>query len=356
MTVTFPHLGPLYIPLSQLFNALNIPYIIPPENNEKSLSEGSEISPEEICLPFKYMAGNLKEAYVNGADTAVMVATAGPCRLGEYGELLKIVLDNIGCNYKWILLDTPSSIGLTKAAKRLNELLSSGGARHTRIIKSIILTVILIKRIDNLRASIMQSSGYLKRTTEALCLLKNTEEKLKDAKNFKESFRIIKLAERALADFERKKDSSPIKILIVGEIYTSIEREANNHLEEMLLEMGCSVRRHIDISWWLRHTLFPHKSVRNTLGGYARETFEEICKDRWSDGIIKIMPSGCMPEIVTKGMCREMTEDGKGKILNLIYDEMRGDAGYRTRVEAFVDMLERRRNVLARDRYRLDKY
>lgn len=356
MIVTFPHLGPLSIALSQMFNYLDIPHVIPPENGEKALAEGSAISPEEICLPFKYMAGNLKQAYYMGADTALMVATDGPCRLGEYGELLKVVLDRAGCKFTWILLDTPSAIGLSEMIKRIRSLFASGGAGSFKIFKSIIITLILIRRIDHLRTFILQRAGYLKNPREATKLLKDTEEKLNDAGTYRECFSIIKHAQRKLENFARQKETDPIKILIVGEIYTSIEPEANGNLENMLIDMGCSIKRHIDISWWLRRTFMPHRNFKNTVGGYARETMDEIMNDRWSDGIIKIMPSGCMPEIVTKGLCQDMSENGELKIMNLIYDEMRGSAGYKTRVEAFVDMLERRRDVLAGDRHRVDKY
>lgn len=356
MIVTFPHLGPLSIALSQMFNYLDIPHIIPPDNGEKALADGIAISPEEICLPFKYMAGNLKQAHEIGADTALMVATAGPCRLGEYGELLKLVLNKAGCDYNWILLDTPSSIGAKEAIMRFKKMLASGGAGTFKIIRSVILTMILIKRIDSLRSSIMQSTGYLQIPSEAVRLLKDTEEELKDAENYRACFSIIKLAKRKLAAFAREKDADPIKVLVVGEIYTSIEPEANGNLEELLMDMGCSVRRHIDISWWLKRTLMPHRTIKDTVGGYARETMDEILKDKWSDGIIKIMPSGCMPEIVTKGICQALSNDGGVKILNLIYDEMRDHGGYRTRIEAFVDMLERRKHVLAWDRHRVDQY
>ena len=68
------------------------------------------------------------------------------------------------------------------------------------------------------------------------------------------------------------------------------------------------------------------------------------------------MPAGCMPEIVAKAFCEGIQDKQDNKILHLIYDEMKADAGYQTRIEAFVDMLERRKHVLAGNRHRFNKY
>ena len=80
------------------------------------------------------------------------------------------------------------------------------------------------------------------------------------------------------------------------------------------------------------------------IGGYAKETVEEgvICSRKGYDGVIQVFPVGCMPEIVAKAVFSKMMKEKKLSVLTVIYDEMGGEAGYITRVEAFVDMLERR--------------
>lgn len=69
MKVTFPHLGSTHIVVKILFDALGIPYVIPPANSKESLRLGSLISPEEICIPFKLMMGNYIQSIQKGADT-----------------------------------------------------------------------------------------------------------------------------------------------------------------------------------------------------------------------------------------------------------------------------------------------
>jgi len=369
MTVTFPHLGPLHIAASQLMSYLDIPHIVPPLNGQQALKKGASISPEEICLPFKYMVGNLAEAYESGADTAVMIATNGPCRLGEYGELFKLVLESNGYDYEWILIGAGTKIGIQEIVHKIKNLSTRDKMSTFEIIKGILSAVKLIRKIDGFRKRLQLQAGYLHKPIEAVNLWKNTDETLAEASDLKECFRILKTAERKLAAFERDNGADPVKIMVAGEIYTSIEPEANRHLEEIMMIMGCSIKRHIDISWWIRYSLvsavLPEKfrrrlllkgAIRNNIGGYGRETVDKIMKDKWSDGVIKIMPAGCMPEIVTKAFIQSVEEDKDKRILHLIYDEMSGQAGYETRIEAFVDMLERRKHVLAGNRHRFHKH
>ena len=96
MKITFPHIGDAHLIGRIFFSEIGIKIITPPANTVNGLEKGSEISPDEICLPFKLMISNLIEAHKLGADTVIMPATMGPCRLGEYGELLKSILDKKG--------------------------------------------------------------------------------------------------------------------------------------------------------------------------------------------------------------------------------------------------------------------
>jgi len=52
-------MGNIYIPFKALFQRLNIDLVIPPVNNQRTLSLGVRYSPEGLCIPFKLTLGKL---------------------------------------------------------------------------------------------------------------------------------------------------------------------------------------------------------------------------------------------------------------------------------------------------------
>jgi len=68
-----------------------------------------------------------------------------------------------------------------------------------------------------------------------------------------------------------------------------------------------------------------------------------ISKQRGYDGLIHLMPFTCMPEIVAQSILPKVSRHYDMPVLNFILDEHTGEAGMITRLEAFVDLLTRRR-------------
>jgi len=63
------------------------------------------------------------------------------------------------------------------------------------------------------------------------------------------------------------------------------------------------------------------------------------------DGIVELLPFTCLPEITIMNILPRISRDLKVPIIPFILDEQSGQAGMRTRLEAFVDLLYRRRNL-----------
>lgn len=157
-------------------------------------------------------------------------------------------------------------------------------------------------------------------------------------------------------------NKAPLKIAIIGEIYTVIEPYTNFNIEDKLMDYGVSSMRELTPSWWVRNmALSPFKinslkirtNARNylpvSIGGHAVECVGEAvtAAKEGFDGAIQIFPMGCMPEIVSKSILPTISEDYDFPIMSLIVDDMTGEAGYITRLEAFIDLLDRRKqNVL----------
>lgn len=356
MKITFPHIGDAHLIGRIFFREIGVEIVTPPANSVKGLEKGSEISPDEMCIPFKLMADNLMEAHRMGADTAVMSATMGPCRLGEYGELLKSILDKKGYSFQWILLDSTRAIGKKELLRRLAYLVSDSRKSKTEILRALHGMYKILKDLELLdqRAHILAAyelqRGACKKEVAAC------RKELIRAEGIEDALHILRRYHYFLENVQVDYNREPLHILLTGEIFSMIEPFANHHIEELLMDMGVSFEKRVTLGWWIRHTLINPFQVRTlfagknrylpyAIGGYAKETVEDgvLCGKKGYDGVIQVFPVGCMPEIVAKAVFSRMMKDQKLSILTVIYDEMGGEAGYITRVEAFIDMLERKK-------------
>ena len=126
--------------------------------------------------------------------------------------------------------------------------------------------------------------------------------------------------------------------------------------------MGVEVRRSLTVSSFLKDAVIPkqfrkgetHLQRANRLakpylmrdiGGDALECVSDVAyaNERGIDGIIHVSPFTCMPEIMSQNIFPAMRETCEIPILPLILDEQTGRAGYITRIEAFVDLMRRRK-------------
>ena len=85
--------------------------------------------------------------------------------------------------------------------------------------------------------------------------------------------------------------------------------------------------------------------LKTLIGGHGRETVGSAIyySNMGFDGVIQLLPLNCMPEIVAKSILSAVSKDIDFPVMTLVLDEMTGEAGFLTRLEAFVDLLQRRR-------------
>lgn len=358
MKITFPHLGDAHLIGRIFFHEIGIEILTPSMNSLKGLEEGSANSPDEICLPFKFMVSNLMEAYRMGADTVIMPATMGPCRLGEYGELLKSVLDKKGYPFRWIIIDSSKAIGKKELLNRLAQTVQDSTRSKIQILSALRNTYKLINQLEELDNKAFRLCGYETKKGDCKRILNQCRRKLSAANSIRHGLNIIKHYDYFLDRVPIDKTKQPLNLLLTGEIYSLIEPFASHRVAEMLMDMGVSFQKRITLGWWIKYTLLnpfelrPGVVKKNEylpyhIGGYAKETVEEglLCNVKNFDGVIQIFPVGCMPEIVAKAVLSTISKELNIKVLNVIFDEMGGEAGYITRIEAFIDMLDRRKKI-----------
>ncbi len=362
MKATFPHMGNVYFAVKALFDGLGIEYVIPPKNNKTALEIGSLHAADEICLPFKIMIGNYVQAIEQGADTVIFVGSCGPCRLGEYCELQINLMKRLGYDLNFIILDYPKDIGIKELFNRLNKISSISKKKTTEKFKALTNAIKVINLIDEIEEMAHMYSGYERNKGECKSLLSECKLKAIERDNPIEMIKILKSYKEKLNHIYVDINKNPLKIAIIGEIYTVIEPYSNFYIEDKLMEYGVSSKRELTPSWWIKNAALSTLKINSLeirknakkylpvqIGGHAVECVGEAvtAAKKGFDGAIQIFPMGCMPEIVSKSILPTISKDLNFPIMTLVVDDMTGESGYITRIEAFIDLLERRRdNVL----------
>ena len=362
MKVTFPHMGNAWIVIQTLFESLNVEVVVPPINSKRTLQLGTRLSPESACLPMKLNLGNYIEATNQGADTIVITGGIGPCRFGYYGEVERQILRDAGYAYDLVTLEPPdgSVLGL---AGRIRYLAGSKNS-WLNILKALRFAYLKSVALDRVEDLIHAARPRLPNQRETEKLYEDAKLRIAQTMSeigVKDTVRWVQesIRERQEAIDPSERLSKPLRIGIIGEIYTMLDTYTSVGIEEELGHLGVEVDRSIYLSGWVGNHVFQglapgYRSIKSYpghakpflphfVGGHGQETVGAAVKfaKEGFDGIIQIFPLSCMPEIVAASVLPKVQEAYKVPIMTLIVDEHTGHAGMQTRLEAFADLLQR---------------
>jgi predicted nucleotide-binding protein (sugar kinase/HSP70/actin superfamily) len=87
--------------------------------------------------------------------------------------------------------------------------------------------------------------------------------------------------------------------------------------------------------------------LRWNVGGEGLQTIGQAVHhaQKGADGLVELLPFTCIPEIAALNVLPRVSRDYNLPVMSFILDEQSGQAGMRTRLEAFVDLLQRRREI-----------
>ena len=355
MRIGMPHMGNLYIPFKALFQRLGVDFVIPPVNNQHTLSLGVKYSPEGLCLPFKLTLGNLIEAAELGADTLLVPGGSGICRLGYYVTIQEQILRDLGYNGEIISVGFSQHklSGLLKTIKHL-----SNNAPWPKIISAFRFGLAKLNAMDRIERIVQKVRPVeeVKGTANQLFTKAiNAIDKANDYAPLKK----VQVDYINQLNQVTKDDIQPLIVGVVGEFYVLLEPFSNLDVESELGKLGVEVRRTTFISEWTKFTLFLnplgvnekkriHKAalpyLKRDIGGDGWESVgEKVLHAKEYDGLIHLAPFTCMPEIVAQNIMPSTKEDIP--VLTILCDEQIAKPGLSTRLEAFVDLLERKRRA-----------
>jgi len=352
-------MGNIYIPLKTLFENLGCEVILPPPCTKKTLELGVAYSPEFACLPLKVNIANFVEALEKGADTIVMAGGVGPCRFGYYGEVQKEILKDLSFDIEMIILEPPQGhfIDLIKKIKAITN--KNNMKNILRAVRFAWKKALLLDKLEKQSFKLRPIEVEKGQTDKIYNLLKDqildvSSEKGLDALN-------VEISD-TFSNISVFKNKTPVKVGIVGEIYTVLEPFVNLNIERQLGELGVEVHRNIYLTDWVRENLFPsflkpkdHKNILKLakpfincfIGGHGQESIAQIVNfsKMGFDGVIHLLPFTCMPEIVAKSAIPRVSQEYQIPVMTIILDEHSGETGFRTRLEAFIDMIYHNREV-----------
>ena len=354
MRVSIPHMGNLYIPLKALFQRLDVDFIAPPPTSQRTLALGVKHSPEGLCIPFKLTLGNLMEVAELGADTLLMPGGNGICRLGYYAKTQEQILRDRGYNIEMIQLGVSEQkfFGLLRMVKRL-----SNDAPWTEIISAFGFGMKKLNTLDKIERLVQKVRAVELEKGTANQLYTKAIKAVDDADDSDTLETVEATYISQLNQVKRNPEHKPLVVGMVGEFYVLLEPFSNFDIETELGKLGVEVRRTTFISEWTKFSMFLnplgikekdkiHKAalpyLKRDIGGDGWESIgEKVLHSKEYDGLIHLAPFTCLPEIMAQNIMPTMKENIP--VLTILCDEQMAKTGMLTRLEAFVDLLERKR-------------
>ncbi len=348
--VSFPHIGNYYIPIYNLLtNILDMEttsIMIPKKISKNTIQEGGKYSPDYVCTPFKYNLGNFIESLENGAN--VIIQAGGGCRYGYYAEVQEQILRDLGYDFKYITLCVNDGLNLNKVYQKFKSL--NPKLTLNKLISKIILALRILVLMDKFDEYVRENMVYEKNKGNMKKLQSKFLIELKEVKNLRQLSKIYKSYINRLKSIELDRNKEVLKIGIVGELFSSMEPFSSFFIEEKLTNMGVKVKRYTTATYLLFQKAFSERKllkeaneyIEYTLGADGTESVAhslELIKNGY-DGIIHIKPFGCTPEINAMPILQKISNDSKVPIIYLTFDLQTSEAGINTRIEAFYDMLQ----------------
>ena len=331
-----------YDPAFKFFceQVLDVDYLPLPEATRAASEVGVQNSSDYVCTPFKHILGDFAEALDLGAD--ILIQFGGPCRLGYYGELQESILRDMG--YDFIMLNFARGIelGYIGWAKEVLKTVNPNIDVPHGVVK-LKAVAKMIAHLDSLRDFYLANAGFeVERGSfdAAWVSAMDAMRTCLDERDINEAYREAMGAFRAIP---LAKPADPIRIGIVGEMFTAIDERSNLGLDHKLVAMGVEVHRMLNFT--NRYLRYNEPNLRVGAKDYLTydmgptSTLTVAAAKKYAaggfDGLIHAKSAGCTPEIDCIPVLQKVSEDYSVPVLYLTYDSQTSDTGLDTRLEAF---------------------
>ncbi|MCE7741227.1 MAG: CoA protein activase [Candidatus Heimdallarchaeota archaeon] len=363
MPFTYPHFGSLTYVFEILLTELGRTDIMLPKEPSRKTSElGSRYSPEFVCTPFKLTLGTFIEMLELGADQLGIGGGNMYCRFGLYWPVQRLILEDLGYDFEFYpipIFDKP--LNLVKSLQAVGN-----NCTVWETIKAFRTTWIKTRYIELVDELHFKYRALELEPNQADRLVKKLHREIVEIKGLGNLRRLGKQIPEKFEntiEIDKEKRKNAIRIGVCGEIYVALEPVLNLDVHRKLNDLGVittncvSFGMLIDFGRKINPFIrLPYQKARKAAkpyigqrcGGETQENIGDIIlykKKNW-DGLVHLYPFTCMPEIITRSIAPEVSKKYDMPFLSLVIDEHTGETGYLTRLEAFVDLLRRKKEKM----------
>jgi len=319
-----------YYPAWECFlKNLGMKVVLSPKTNKKILDEGVKIAVDDICLPFKVYYGHVKQL-IKKVDYLFVPRFIS---LGKNNfvcpkfmglpDMLKAIIDDLPT-----LIEPEVDLrkGIFPGRKVAHEI----GRQLNQKFWKVERAYFKAKKSQQLYEKYLEK-GF--DPEEALRLIKNQDKR----KNI--------ISKNTETTQESRVHEKKLRIAVLGHAYIIYDHYISMNLVKHLKDRGVEVytvemfepkileeearRQPKKVFWYFN---------RKVMGS----AYKMIYNSQNINGIIQVTSFGCGPDSIIKELVDIKGKRQKVPILNICIDEHTGQAGLITRLEAFVDLLERR--------------
>jgi len=350
--LAIPNLGNYSIALATAVESLGIEAWWSTATTPTAMKLGREAAPEAACLPFKAHIGHFIEAAQSGVEYALMVNSVGTCRLRYYRKLCEQIIEDLGLPIRVF------GLGYEGFKPPLVRYFDPPLWPFLRKVRHALVKIGIIDTIELETWRLRPLELEPGRTTRLMMECFADLEESRTAKH------TLALREDIIERFRQipiDQGRETLRAGLIGEISMLRDKTLNHNVEEILGNMGVSVRNFFllgaELGNIFRFASIGNKDTRRHLakiaapylkvpvGGHALDSVAHTirCSRDGYDGMIHLCPTGCMPESSVRPILTRVSEDYDIPVLMISFDEHTTAVGVTTRLEAFVDTLRERR-------------
>ncbi len=317
----------------------------------ETLRLGAAAAPEFSCLSFKASTGHFIKAAQEGVEYGVMVNSRGTCRLRYYRDLQQKILKDHGMD---LYIFSLGYDGWKPPLVRFFD------PPLWPVLQTAARSRLKVLTVDDLEEAAWRSRAREKNRGETTRVMKECLSDLENARTVSDIRRVKKSIPERFAAVDTDPEREPLKVGLLGEATVLRDKYLNHNIEEILgglgvevknfFLLGAEIRKIFHLGFFSKHS---PRSLRKTaepylktpVGGHALESvaYTIRCAEEGYDGVIHVGPSACMPEVSVRPILRKISADKDFPVMECSFDEHSTHLGVVTRLEAFVDVLRKRK-------------